>query len=291
MLRGGTTTMQTFTTTAKTATDVFFDEASKRNMRVIAGVTGVDHSEYKGQAPNGYEDTADTFFEDSVDMYNKWHGKGRNLYAVSPRYAPGSTNEQLAKAGYLFKTLPGVYMNTHMAEVMAEVVEIKKLFPNATDYYGAGGGGLPLSLLLLPLLPLLPYAPHARVCVRGAHQAPLIVSFPSTDCAPPPPRIHPPLFPPPGVYQMHNLTGPRSTFGHSIYLTDSEFERIKKDGSSLAFCPASNLFLGSGLFKLAQAKGTKTPVRVSLGSDVAGGDTFSQLKVRTQAAGGGGRHR
>ncbi len=84
------------------------------------------------------------------------------------------------------------------------------------------------------------------------------------------------------VFEMHGLVGPRTTFGHSIYLSDSEFERMHKQGSGISFCPASNLFLGSGLFKLATAKGTKTPVRVGLGTDMAGGDYFSQLKVSPQ---------
>ncbi|KAF8062979.1 guaD [Scenedesmus sp. PABB004] len=214
MLRAGTTTVQSFTMTARIATDVFFEEAAKRNMRVIAGVTGVDRP---GEGPPGYTDTAAQFERDSVAMYNKWHGKGRALYAVTPRYAPGVTNALLAKAGHLFKTLPGVYMNTHLAEVTADVETVKKLFPNATDYYN--------------------------------------------------------------VFEMHGLVGPRTTFGHSIYLSPSEFERMSKQGSGISFCPASNLFLGSGLFKLATAKGTKTPVRVGLGTDMAGGDYFSQLKV------------
>lgn len=63
---------------------------------------------------------------------------------------------------------------------------------------------------------------------------------------------------------------------------------MSKQGSGISFCPASNLFLGSGLFKLATAKGTKTPVRVGLGTDMAGGDFFSQLQVRRAAARGRG---
>jgi guanine deaminase len=118
--------------TDRVAADVFFEEASKRNMRVIAGVTGVDRA---GEGPPGYTDTAAEFEKDSIAMYKKWHGRGRNLYAVTPRYAPGVTTELLAKPGHLFKTLPGVYMNTHLAEVIADVISVKKLFPNATDYY------------------------------------------------------------------------------------------------------------------------------------------------------------
>jgi guanine deaminase len=118
--------------TDRDASDVFFEEASKRNMRVIAGVTGVDR---EGWGPPGYIDTADEFEKDSIATYKKWHGKGRNLYALTPRFAPGSTNQLLAKCGHLFRTLPGVYLNTHLAEVTPDLITVKELFPNSTDYY------------------------------------------------------------------------------------------------------------------------------------------------------------
>ena len=43
---------------------------------------GVDRA---GEGPPGYTDTAATIEADSIAMYNKWHGKGRALYAVTPR--------------------------------------------------------------------------------------------------------------------------------------------------------------------------------------------------------------
>lgn len=115
-------------------------------------------------------------------MYKKWHGKGRNLYAVTPRFAPGVTTELLAKAGHLFKTLPGVYMNTHLAEVIADLETVKKLFPNATDYYsewgvagkGEGGPGWLLGLLVPPspfrAAQRRPSAPHSAA--HPTHTAP-----------------------------------------------------------------------------------------------------------------------
>lgn len=218
MLRVGTTTMQTFTTPFPDSVDVFFEEASKRNMRVIAGLTGVDRP---GEGPEGYADTASSFYENSKALYDRWHGKGRNLYAVSPRYAPGCTDELLARAGELYKNLPGVYLNTHIAEPISDSALVKKLFPDSTDYLN--------------------------------------------------------------VFERHGLIGPRSTFGHAIWLSDSEFERVAKTGSGLSFCPSSNLFLGSGLFKIAKAKSTATPTRVSLGTDMAGGNYFSHLKVLNDA--------
>jgi cytosine/adenosine deaminase-related metal-dependent hydrolase len=52
------------------------------------------------------------FYDDSRELYERWHNKGRNLYAVTPRYAPGASPELLAKAGQLYRELPGAYMNT-----------------------------------------------------------------------------------------------------------------------------------------------------------------------------------
>jgi guanine deaminase len=214
MLRCGTTTVQTFTTPFPASVQVFFEEASKLNMRVIAGLTGVDR---EGEGPPGYRTTAEAFERDSKDLYDKWHGKGRNLYAVTPRYAPGVTDDLLHRAGEMYHSLPGVYVNTHIAEPISDTALTLSLFPNAKDYLG--------------------------------------------------------------VFEMHGLLGPRTTFGHAIWLSDDEFERMSKTGSGISFCPSSNLFLGSGLFKIAKAKGSETPCRVGLGTDMGGGNYFSQIKV------------
>ena len=230
MLRCGTTTVQSFTTPFPGSVDVFFEEASKRNMRVISGLTGVDR---KGEGPPGYATTPGAFYQQSKKLYEKWHGKGRNLYAVTPRYAPGCTDELLAKAGQLYKELPGVYMNTHISEPKAigengkpiwggeDWLTCKRLFPEASDYLN--------------------------------------------------------------IFERHGLLGPRTTYGHGIWLSDSEFERMSKTGTSVSFCPASNLFLGSGLFRISQAKSKTLPVRMSLGTDMAGGNYFCQIKVLNDA--------
>jgi guanine deaminase len=113
MLSSGTTTVQSFATTSPVSVEVFFEEAEKRNMRVITGLTGIDR---KGFAPDEYLDTAESFYQNSKKLCKKWHGRGRNLYAITPRFAFGSTDKQLELAGQLRKEIKGVYMNTHLSE-------------------------------------------------------------------------------------------------------------------------------------------------------------------------------
>ena len=79
------------------------------------------------------------------------------------------------------------------------------------------------------------------------------------------------------------MVGDRTIFAHCIQLYHSAFERLSQSGAAIAFCPTSNLFLGSGLFKLDRAKSRSTPIKVGLATDVGGGTSFSQLKTMSEA--------
>ena len=70
-------------------------------------------------------------------------------------------------------------------------------------------------------------------------------------------------------------------FAHGIHLKDREWSRLSASGSNLAFCPTSNLFIGSGLFSLHTAD--RHRVRVGLGTDIGGGDSFSLLRTVNEA--------
>ena len=83
------------------------------------------------------------------------------------------------------------------------------------------------------------------------------------------------------VYHHYQLTGHRSLFAHGIHLADKEWQCLHKTGSALAFCPTSNLFLGSGLFRLPASWQHK--VRIGIGSDVGAGTTFSMLRTLGEA--------
>ncbi|MDX2228890.1 MAG: guanine deaminase [Leptolyngbyaceae cyanobacterium bins.349] len=85
------------------------------------------------------------------------------------------------------------------------------------------------------------------------------------------------------VYDQVGLVRSRSVFAHGVQLRDDEFQRLSAAKAAIAFCPTSNLFLGSGLFKLMQAKSTEYPVHVGLGTDVGGGTSFSMLHTAHEA--------
>ena len=85
------------------------------------------------------------------------------------------------------------------------------------------------------------------------------------------------------VYEQFGLVGDRSIFAHCIHLDDSAFARLSNAGAAIAFCPTSNLFLGSGLFKLDRAKSEQHKINVGLATDVGGGTSLSLLQTMQDA--------
>lgn len=85
------------------------------------------------------------------------------------------------------------------------------------------------------------------------------------------------------VYEQAGLVTSQSIFAHGIHLSDSEFQRLAQAEAAIAFCPTSNLFLGSGLFRIEQAKSVETPVKVGLGTDIGAGTSFSLLQTANEA--------
>ena len=83
------------------------------------------------------------------------------------------------------------------------------------------------------------------------------------------------------VYEKAGLVHDRSVFAHGIHLSSSEFQRLSNAGSTIAFCPTSNLFLGSGLFKLHEAK--LNTISIGLGTDIGAGTNFSLLQTANEA--------
>ena len=131
LLRAGTTTASVYCTVHPQSVDAFFEQSMRRNTRMIAGKVMMDR-----HAPSSLLDTAQTSYDDSLSLYNRWHGQGRQLYAVTPRFAPTSTDAQLEAAGALFKekSREGIYMQTHLDEQTAEIAWVKELFPNRKNY-------------------------------------------------------------------------------------------------------------------------------------------------------------
>ncbi len=81
------------------------------------------------------------------------------------------------------------------------------------------------------------------------------------------------------VYDHFGLTGPRSIFGHGIYLTDEEWQRCHDSNTAIAHCPTSNQFLGSGLFNIEKARNAERSVPVGLATDLGAGTSFSMLQT------------
>jgi len=216
LLRNGTTTAVTFCAVYPSSVDAFFEESKRRGTRMIGGKVLMDRN-----APDGLLDTAKTGYDDSKALIGKWHGDGRNLYAITPRFAPTSTPEQLEAAGALWKEHPGTFQHTHVSENLGEIQWVHSLFPERAGYLD--------------------------------------------------------------VYDHYGLLGPRSVLAHGVHLTARERARVHETGSAIAHCPTSNLFLGSGLFHVHDAKDPKRPMHVGLGTDVGAGTSFSILATMNEA--------
>jgi guanine deaminase len=214
LLRNGTTTALVFGSRHKESVEALFSAAEKLNLRLIAGKVMMDRN-----APDYLVDTAQSSYDDSKALIERWHGKGRLHYAVTPRFAPTSTPEQMTLAGQLLTEYPDLYLQTHISENLKEIEWVKALFPEHKNYLD--------------------------------------------------------------VYDHFNLLGERSVFAHGVHLCDEECERLAETGSAIAFCPTSNLFLGSGLFDLPMAERHK--VNVGLGTDVGAGTSFSLLHTLNEA--------
>jgi guanine deaminase len=128
-LRNGTTTVASFCTVHAHSVDAFFEAAEKRGMRVIAGKVLMDRN-----APDALLDTAQRGYDESKALIDRWHGRGRALYAVTPRFAPTSTVEQMELAGALWKENPGTYLQSHVAENRDEVAYARSIYPERSGY-------------------------------------------------------------------------------------------------------------------------------------------------------------
>lgn len=183
LMRCGTTTASVYCTVHPQSAEAFFEASAELNARMIAGKVLMDRN-----APAALLDNPESGYEDSARLLEKWHGQGRQLYAVTPRFAPTSSPEQLRAAARLWREHPGTYLQTHLSENLGELEWVKELFPASKSYLD--------------------------------------------------------------VYESFGLFGPRSVFGHCVHVGEEDFAAFHRSGAAMAHCPTSNLFLGSGFFKL-----------------------------------------
>ena len=214
LLRNGTTSALVFGTVHAHSADAIFEVAEARGMRLIAGKVLMD-----SKCPETLRDDPESGYAESKALIEKWHGKGRLGYAITPRFALTSSEEQLAAAGRLAAEYPDTWVHTHLAENMDEVEEIARQFPDSRSYLD--------------------------------------------------------------VYDHFGLLRERSVFAHCLHMDDTDRSTMAAKGGAAAFCPTSNLFLGSGLFRLAAIR--NAGIRCGLGTDVGGGTSLSMLRTASEA--------
>lgn len=213
-LRHGVTTAASFCTVHPVSVDAYLAEAVRRGLRAVAGKMMMDRN-----APEALCDGAQASYDQSAALIARWHGAGRAVYAISPRFAPTSTPAQLEAAGALWAAHPDCLLQTHLGENGREVAWVRDLFPDAPDYLG--------------------------------------------------------------VYERFGLCGPGAVFGHAIHLSARERTALSERGASVAHCPTSNLFLGSGECDVAGL--AASGVRLGLASDTGGGTSYSPFATMRAA--------
>lgn len=210
LMAAGTTTAMVYATSHLGATDQLFQAAHHRGLRLNIGKVLMDQN-----ATPALHDTAEGGVRDSETLIQRWHGKGRLGYVITPRFAGSSTLAQLSAAGDLHRRHPDTWIQTHLSENLAEIAWLKEIHPGFRDYLD--------------------------------------------------------------VYEQHGLLNDRAFFGHGIHLSDSELQRLADAGGVIAFCPTSNLFLGSGLMDLKERR--EYGVSVSLATDVGAGTSLCMLRT------------
>ena len=214
LLHNGTTTALVFGTVHEHSADAILEAAETRGMRLIAGKVLMDKN-----CPQELQDTAESAYTESKALIERWHGKGRLGYAITPRFAITSSEQQLAAAGRLAREYPEVWVHTHLAENKAEVEQIAQQFPDSRSYLD--------------------------------------------------------------VYDQFGLLRERSVFAHCLHMDEEDRQCMATKGGAAAFCPTSNLFLGSGLFDLEAMRAAQ--VRVGMGTDIGGGTSLSMLRTASEA--------
>jgi guanine deaminase len=125
----GTTSAVVFPTVHKVSAEALFEQAAVARMRLVTGKVLMNR-----HAPDGLRDDVDQAERDCLDLIDRWHGRDRQAFAVTVRFAPCSTPDQLTMAGRLAQAHEGVYMQTHVAESLDEVRWVSQLFPDARSY-------------------------------------------------------------------------------------------------------------------------------------------------------------
>ncbi len=137
LLRNGVTTALTFATSHTQSVDALFNEARAQQMRLITGLCLMDRNAPVDLLNQPGSDTADATEQSLIDteaLIQRWHGVDRLGYAITPRFAPTSTDAQLRGAGALAAKYPDVWIQSHVAENHDEIAWARALFPQSRSY-------------------------------------------------------------------------------------------------------------------------------------------------------------
>jgi guanine deaminase len=214
LVDNGVTTAMVFGTVHPESVDAVCAEALRRNLRLIAGKSAMDR-----HCPPALRDTPQRAYDEALALIERWHGRGRLGYAITPRFAPASTEAQLRACQRLAAEHPDVWIQSHVAENRDEVAWAMQLFPGHRSYLS--------------------------------------------------------------IYDAFGLLRERSVYAHCIWLDDADRRLLADRGAAAAFCPTSNLFIGSGLYDLDAAG--RAGHRLGLGTDVGAGTSYSMLQTLADA--------
>jgi guanine deaminase len=138
LLRNGVTTTLAFATSHTASVNALFAEAQARSLRLITGLCLMDRNApadlLNQQSPGGHVDATLQSLMDSEALIHHWHGKDRLGYAITPRFAPTSTDAQLRGAGELAARYSDVWIQSHVAENKDEIAWARALFPTSRSY-------------------------------------------------------------------------------------------------------------------------------------------------------------
>ena len=141
LIRNGTTTAVAYGSVHKVSAEALLAESERRGTQMFVGKTAMDRN-----APDNLVDSAQSAHDDTLDLIRRWHRRGRQRVVITPRFAITSTPAQLEALGSLATAHPGCLVQTHLSENLAEVEEVRRLFPERIDYldvydhYGLVGG-------------------------------------------------------------------------------------------------------------------------------------------------------
>jgi len=263
LARSGTTSALALSVIFKDAVDEFFQEANERNVRVLSGLNAMSDcgdSEYPvmidkngdGNLVNAplcnsldFTDTdgvksAEVFLADSRKLIKKYYQKEgqRAEYVIMPRFLLSSTPAMMEACKTLREEYPEMKFHTHMSENLGtSVYSVFEFGVEAEVYYGVDGEK--------------PDADFSNLLKTKKTKF--------------------------GIWDAYGLVDDKSTWGHSIHMTESDLKLSKRKGAKHCHCPTSNLFLGSGLFDMKTH--IEMDIGVGMGSDVGAGTTYEMARV------------